>query len=250
MNELTQVFSYSGQEVRTLMKDNEVWFVAKDVCEVLELSNPTIAISRLDRDEVTKFNLGGLSGDTNIVNEAGLYSLILGSRKREAKKFKRWITHEVLPSIRKHGAYMTENTIEKALTNPDFLIQLATTLKQEQQARKQAETRLEEQQPLVNFAETCMKSDSSLLVREVAKLCSKNGMVIGEKRLWQRLRDWGLVFKNKNEPKQEYVDRGYFEISQGVKETSKGALTWMTMRITPKGQTYIVNRLKKEQLAS
>jgi prophage antirepressor-like protein len=106
MNELTNVFSYGGNDLRTILKDGEPWFAAKDVCDVLELSNPSVAISRLDDDEVTKFNLGGLSGEINAVNEAGLYSLILGSRKPEARQFKRWITHEVLPSIRKTGQYV------------------------------------------------------------------------------------------------------------------------------------------------
>jgi prophage antirepressor-like protein len=106
MNELTNVFQYGGNELRTILKDGEPWFAAKDVCDVLELSNPSVAISRLDEDEVTKFNLGGLVGEINAVNEAGLYSLILGSRKPEAKQFKRWVTHEVLPSIRKTGQYI------------------------------------------------------------------------------------------------------------------------------------------------
>lgn len=105
------------------------------------------------------------------------------------------------------------------------------------------------QQPLVNFAETCMASEKALLVREVAKLCCKNGLMIGEKKLWQKLREWKIVFADKNEPYQEYLNRGYFEISQGVKETSKGALTWLTMRVTPKGQMYIINRLRKEMAA-
>ncbi len=109
MNQITKIFNFDGNQVRTVLLNNEPWFVAKDVCEVLELSNPTVAISRVDADEVTKFNLGGLSGETNIVNEAGLYTLILGSRKPEAKQFKRWITHEVLPTIRKTGGYISND---------------------------------------------------------------------------------------------------------------------------------------------
>lgn len=101
-----QVFEHEQfGKVRTVMVDNEPWFVAKDVCDCLELSNATISVGRLDEDEVTKFNLGGLTGECNVVNEYGLYSLVLGSRKPEAKTFKRWITHEVLPSLRKTGTY-------------------------------------------------------------------------------------------------------------------------------------------------
>ncbi|MCM3598665.1 phage antirepressor KilAC domain-containing protein [Metabacillus idriensis] len=141
---------------------------------------------------------------------------------------------------------MTPQTIEKVITSPDFLIQLATNLKQEQEARKLAETKLEKQQPLVNFAEICMATEKSLLVRELAKLISKEGILIGEKRLFQKLREWKLIFQDRNEPYQEYVDREYFTISQGVRTSSSGSHTWLTMRITPKGQMYIIDRLKKE----
>ncbi|HCM22054.1 MAG TPA: phage antirepressor [Porphyromonadaceae bacterium] len=98
-------FDYHGQPVRSLLIDNEPWFVAKDVCKILEIANTTDAVSRLDSDEVTRFNLGGLSGETNIVSESGLYSLTLGSKKPQAKPFKRWVTHEVIPAIRKTGSY-------------------------------------------------------------------------------------------------------------------------------------------------
>ena len=132
MNNL-QVFSNPefGQ-VRTVVKDGEPWFVAKDVCDALELTNPTMALERLDDDERAKFNLGR-QGETNMVNEYGLYNLILGSRKPEAKTFKRWITHEVIPSIRKHGAYLTPAKLEEVLLNPDTIIQLAQNLKAEQE---------------------------------------------------------------------------------------------------------------------
>lgn len=243
MNQLTELFH--GQELRIVEKNNEVWFVAKDVCDILGIKNPSDALKRLDEDERARLYLGR-QGSANVVNEFGLYNLVLGSRKHEAKEFKRWITHEVIPSIRKHGAYMTPETIEQALLNPDTIIQLATNLKEEQSKRKKAEQTIEQQKPLVNFAETCMTSEQSLLVREVAKLASKQGVKTGERRLWQKLREWGLIFKHKNEPYQEYVDRDYFEITQGVKETNKGAFTWVTMRVKPKGQAYIINRLKKE----
>lgn len=105
MNQLTKVFNFGSSEIRTIVKADEVWFVAKDVCEALDIKNTSDALKRLDEDEVTRFNLGGLSGETNLVNEPGLYSLILGSRKEEAKQFKRWITHEVIPAIRKTGSY-------------------------------------------------------------------------------------------------------------------------------------------------
>ncbi|PHC44616.1 phage antirepressor Ant [Bacillus toyonensis] len=179
------------------------------------------------------------------ITEDGLYELIFESETQKAKQFRKWVTGEVLPSIRKHGAYITPKTINALLQDPDLIIGLASQLKQEQQARQVAEQTIKKQQPLVTFAEMCMQSENSLLVREVAKLASKNGIIIGEKKLWQQLREWKLVFQKKNEPLQKYVDCGYFETSQGVRETSKGALTWITMRVTPKGQAYIINRLEE-----
>ncbi|MBU8773218.1 phage antirepressor KilAC domain-containing protein [Cytobacillus oceanisediminis] len=244
-NELQRVFDFKGHELRTVILQNEPWFVATDVCRILEIQNVTQAIQRLEDEERSMFNIGR-QGKVNIVNEPGLYELIFASRKLEAKMFKKWVKQEVLPSIRKHGAYMTPETIEKAILTPDFLIKLATNLKQEQEARRNAETKLAKQQPLVNFAETCMASNKAILVRELAKLASKQGVMIGERRLYQKLRDWKLIFQGKNEPYQEYIDRGYFEISQGVKENEGGTHAWLTMRVTPKGQIYIINRLKKE----
>ncbi len=134
--------------------------------------------------------------------------------------------------------------VEKKWNSPEMIVQRAMEI-QQQKVLELTKT-IEEQKPLVDFAETCMTSEQSLLVREVAKLASKQGVKTGEKRLWQKLRDWKLVFANKNEPYQEYIDRGYFEVTQGVKESDKGAFTWVTTRVKPKGQAYIINRLKKE----
>lgn len=139
MNNELQIFKNEEfGEIRTVVIDNEPWFVAKDVCDCLEIKNPSDALKRLDEDERTRFNLGR-QGETNIVNEYGLYTLVLGSTKKEAKRFKRWITHDVLPSIRRHGAYMTPETIESVLLSPDTLIKLAQNLKDEQEKRRAAE---------------------------------------------------------------------------------------------------------------
>ena len=249
MNQITQVFD--GQNLTIIEQQGEPKFLLKDVCNILGLGHVATVSRRLGDDVVSKHPIQDSLGRTQLttfVNEDGLYDVILDSRKPEAKRFRKWITSEVIPSIRKHGAYMTPETIEQALLNPDTLIKLATNLKEEQQKRIQAEQTIKKQQPLVDFAETCMTSEKSLLVREVAKLISKQGISIGERRLYQKLRDWKLIFENKNEPYQQFVDRGYFEIAQGVKETPKGSFTWLTMRVTPKGQAYIINRLKKEAM--
>ncbi|HDR7601758.1 TPA: phage antirepressor [Bacillus mycoides] len=247
MNQL-QIFNNEelGQ-VRTVVQGENVWFVAKDVCEVLEIKNTTMAMQKLESDEVTKFNLGGLSGETNIINESGLYSLIMTSRKPQAKAFKKWVTSEVLPTIRKHGAYMTDQALEQAVTNPDFMIGLLTKLKEEKEKLAAAQQQIVQQQPLVVFAEACMQSDKSLKVSEVAKLAAKHNVKIGQRQLFAKLREWNLMFKRSTEPTQSAVEKGYFEIAQGVKQKPSGEpFTWTTTYVTPKGQAYIIDRLKKE----
>ncbi|MGM2633916.1 BRO family protein [Bacillus cereus group sp. Bce040] len=247
MNKL-QVFNNEelGQ-VRTVVKGEDVWFVAKDVCEVLEIKNTTQAMQKLDPEERTMFNIGR-QGETNIINESGLYSLIMTSRKPQAKAFKKWVTSEVLPSIRKHGAYMTDQVLEQAVTNPDFAIGLLTKLKEEKEKLAAAQQQIVQQQPLVIFAEACMQSNESLKVSEVAKLAAKHNIKIGQRQLFAKLREWELMFKRSTEPTQPAVEKGYFEIAQGVKQKPNGeSFTWTTTYVTPKGQAYIIDRLKKEQ---
>ena len=134
MNELT-IFTYMGNNVRTILKNGESWWVLKDICNVLGLSNPSMIADRLDDDERAKFDLG-LQGETNIVSESGLYNVILRSDKSEAKKFKRWVTHEALPIFCKHGAFMTTENLEEVMNDPDAWIKVLTALKEE---RKQKE---------------------------------------------------------------------------------------------------------------
>ncbi len=183
-----------------------------------------------------------------MINESGLYSLILSSKLPSAKKFKKWVTSEVLPSIRKHGAYMTDQVLEQAVTNPDFAIGLLTKLKEEKEKLAAAQQQIVQQQPLVTFAKACMQSNESLKVSEVAKLAAKHNIKIGQRQLFAKLREWNLIFKRSTEPTQSAVEKGYFEIAQGVKQKPSGEpFTWTTTYVTPKGQAYIIDRLKKEQ---
>lgn len=234
-------------EIRVLEIENEPWFVGKDIAEVLGYKNTNDAMKKHIDDEdkgVAKCDTLGGKQNLTIINESGLYSLILGSKLPNAKKFKRWVTNEVLPSIRKHGAYMTEDTIEKALTSPDFLIQLATKLKEEQDKSKQLEDKLEKNSKMLNQISA---SKNSLLVREVAKILSNHhGIVIGEKKLYQKLRDWGWIFKNSTEAKQEAIIHGYLEVREGARESSKGVFTFHTTRVTGKGQRKILEKLLEE----
>jgi prophage antirepressor-like protein len=235
-----QIFNHEkfGQ-VRSLIKNGEPWFIAKDIADTLEFSSTWAMTKGLDEDEKGTTICSTLGGEQEltIINESGLYSAILRSRKPGAKKFKKWVTSEVLPSIRKHGAYMTDEVIERVLTDPDTIIKLATQLKETKKELRKKD----------RFIGQLASSKNSILVRQVAKIAAKKGIKIGEKRLWKKLREWGLIFKNSTEPMQEYVDRGYFEVSEGVKESSKGTFTYRTTRVTGKGQVYIIERLLREQ---
>lgn len=234
-------------EIRVLEIENEPWFVGRDVATSLGYSNPPKAVrTHVDEEDkgVNEMDTPGGKQKVIVINESGLYSLILNSKLQNAKKFKRWVTSEVLPSIRKHGAYMTENTIEKALTNPDFLIQLATKLKEEQEKSKQLEDELEKNSKMLNQISA---SKNSLLVREVAKILSnKHGITIGEKKLYQKLREWGWIFKNSTEAKQEAIERGYLEVREGTIEKACKVFTFHTTRVTGKGQRKILEKLLEE----
>lgn len=185
-------------KIRVVEKNNEPWFIAKDVCKALGLAQVSRAIQKLDEDEVTNSKVIdsiGREQKVNAISEAGMYSLVLVSRKPEAKAFKRWVTHEVLPSIRKHGGYLTPQKIEEVLTDPDTIIQLATTLKEEQARRKALEAENQVMQPKALFADAVAASHTSILVGELAKLLKQNGVEIGQNRLFRWLRENGYLMK-------------------------------------------------------
>lgn len=208
MNELQKVFSYGKTEIRTVFKGEEVWFVAKDVCDVLEITNPSDALKRLEDDERARFNLGR-QGEANIVNEPGLYSLILGSKKAEAKQFKRWITHEVLPSIRKHGAYITDDVLQKTINDPDYMIGLLTALKDEKTKRLKVE-KTNHILMHVNKTYTATEIAKELGLSSAMKL---NKDLQSRKIQFQQNGTW--VFYSK------YADKGYVEIKQEVLDNGK-----------------------------
>ena len=218
-------------------------FCLSDVCSVLGLRQGDVK-QRLDKGVVSTQPLettGGIQ-QANFVND----DVILDSRKPEAKQFRKWITSEVIPSIRKHGAYMTNDTLEKALTSPDFLIQLATNLKEEQRKRIEAERKVTEAAPAVAFTNAVQSANSSCLIGELAKLIAQNGYSIGEKRLFAWMRDNGYLGKHGeryNIPNQQYVEQGLFELKKGVRSGNNGVLhTTITPKVTVKGQVYFVNK--------
>ena len=252
MNQL-QVFNNTefGQ-VRTMVINGSPWFVAKDVCECLGLTKHRDAVSRLDGDERGSVEVDTLGGTQQMaaVNEYGLYSLVLSSRKPSAKAFKRWITHEVIPAIRKHGAYMTGETLEQALTSPDFLIRLATELKTEQEARRLAEQKIEADKPKVLFADSVAASHGSILVGELAKLLNQNGIDIGQNRLFNWLRENGYLICRKgtdyNMPTQRSMEMQLFSTKETAITHSDGHVSISkTVKVTGKGQLYFVNKFLK-----
>ena len=256
MNTNIQTYDFKGNQVRTLTDEaGEPWFVAKDVCDILELENSRKATADLDSDEKNTVTISnGIAGNPNktIISEAGLYRLIMRSRKPEAKDFQRWVTHDVLPSIRKHGAYMTKQTLDKALTDPDFLIQLATKLKQEQEARRKAEAEIEAQKPKVLFADAVGASDGTVLIGQLAKMLRQNGVNIGQNRLFQRLRDEGYLGttgQNRNVPTQKAMNLGLFRTKETAITHSDGHITLsITTKVTGKGQRYFIDKYSKEFL--
>lgn len=248
MNEL-QVFNYNGNEVRTIQKDGEPWWVLKDVCEVLDISQAVRVAERLDEDEVSQTHITdslGRQQSTYIINESGLYNVILRSDKPEAKPFRKWVTSEVLPSIRKHGAYMTPQKIEEALLNPDTIIKLATNLKAEREKRMELERQAEKDKPLVTFANSVSVAKASILVGELAKLLKQNGVDMGQNRLFTWMRENGYLISRKgtdyNMPTQRSMEMELFEIklttiSHGDGHTSLNK----TPKVTGKGQIYFIN---------
>ena len=252
-----QVWNYESSEVRTVQVNGEPWFVGKDVADILGYQNGSRDINRHveeeDRCKIMIFD-GRQDKETIVINESGLYSLILSSNLPNAKQFKRWVTNEVLPSIRKHGAYMTEQTLERALTSPDFLIELATQLKTEQEQRRRLETtvaaqskQMEQDKPKVLFADSVAASSSSILIGELAKLIKQNGVDMGQRRVFAWMRENGYLIKRcgseYNLPTQRSMERGLMEI----KETSVIHYGYTTISKTPKvtgkGQVYFINLL-------
>lgn len=243
-------------EVRTTVIDDEPYFSLNDVCRILEIKNPRDAKSRLNLDGVgTTDGVDSLGRRTDVtmINESNLYKLIFQSRKPEAERFADWVTSEVLPAIRKHGAYMTDGVIERTLTDPDYLIMLATNLKEEKAKRALAEAVNERNKPKVLFADTVSASKRSCLMGELAKMISQEAIrqgkldkKIGQNKLFAWMRNKGYLCKGgerRNQPKQTYIEQGLFEMKKGSYINSDGvSIITTTPKVTGKGQIYFVNK--------
>ena len=239
MNNL-QVFNYNGNEVRTIQKDGEPWWVLKDVCEVLGLSSPHKVFDRLDEDEKGRNQITTPGGEQEmtVINESGLYNVILRSDKPEAKPFRKWVTSEVLPSIRKHGAYMTPETLEQAILNPDMMIKLCTALKDEQDKNKALQAvnsslTVDNQimKPKADYFDELVDRNLLTNFRETAKQ-----LQVKEKEFIRFLLEKKFIYRDKRGKIQPYADKnnGLFEVKEFSNEKTGFAST-QTL-ITPKGR--------------
>lgn len=260
MNEIKIFENSTFGKVRTVEMNGEPYFVGKDVAEILGYSNVNKAIQTHVDDEDKKtlyfkgFSHFGTSlwkgndfSNKTIINESGLYSLILSSKLPKAKEFKRWVTSEILPSIRRHGAYMTDDILAKTIENPDFLINLLNDMKQEKEKRKELEEKVQQDKPKVLFAECVEASKTSILVGDLAKLLKQNGVEIGQKRLFAWLRDNGYLMRGNsgsyNMPTQRSMEMGLFEVKEHVINNPDGSIrVTKTPKVTGKGQRYFVNK--------
>jgi len=253
MNEMQVFQNKEFGNVRTVMIDNEPWLVGKDVAVALGYSDANHAIlDHVDDDDRVNSKTQGQNAPELgqrggwLINESGLYALCLSSKLPSAKKFKHWVTAEVLPTIRKHGAYATGDTLEKMLASPDFGIKLLTELKSEQEKRKAAEATIEEQKPKVLFAQAVETSKTSILIGELAKLIKQNGVDIGQNRLFAWMRENGYIIKGgtqKNMPTQKSMKLGIMEIKERTISNPDGSVRLTkTPKVTGKGQTYFVNK--------
>lgn len=248
MNELTVFNNEEFGEIRTMTIEGEPWFVAADVCRALEIGNPSMAVERLDDDEKgisTIDTLGGKQRMT-IINEPGLYSLVLSSRKPEAKAFKRWITHDIIPTIRKTGGYVNDTAqfVESYFGQLEPNQKHALTMMFDESKRMSAQ--LKEQAPKVLFANAVETAHNSILIGDLAKIIRQNGVDIGQKRLFDWMRQNGYLIKDgqsKNMPTQKAMDMSLFEVKESTINNPDGSVrVTRTTKVTGKGQTYFVKK--------
>jgi len=254
MNELEIFNNPEFGQIRATEINGEPYFVGKDVAEALGYEKPRNAIAQhVDPDDALKQGLTdslGREQEAIFISESGVYALVFSSKLPKAKEFKHWVTSEVLPTIRKHGAYATPATIESIIADPDNGIKLLTALKEEQEKRKALQTQIAEQKPKVIFAEAVSASKTSILIGDLAKILKQNGIDIGQKRLFAWLRDNGYLIKggsSKNMPTQRAMEMGLFVVKEGSYVNGEGVnVTTKTTKLTGKGQIYFINKFKGE----
>lgn len=251
MNNEIQKFDFKGAALRTLTDEaGEPWFVLKDCMSILDLGNPTETVKMFDKDEFSTTEVIDSIGrrqQTYIISEPGLYRLVMKSRKPEAKEFQRWVTHEVLPRIRKTGGYIptSESDSDEDIMARAVLV-AQKTIKQKNQQIAEQQTRIVELEPKARFADAVAASDGTCLVGELAKMLRQNGMDIGQNRLFRLLQADGYLGKsgsNRNVPTQRAMDLGLFRIKETTVTHADGHTTVSrTPKVTGKGQRYFIDR--------
>lgn len=237
-------------QVRTIEENDRILFCGSDVAKALGYSNPRKAI----RDHTkggTKRSIPTAGGQQEMafITEGDIYRLVVKSKLPSAEKFESWVFDEVIPSIRKHGAYMTPETLQAAILNPDTMIQLCQALKEEQEKRKALEVKVEEDKPKVQFAEAVDSSPSSILVGTLAKLITQNGVKIGQNKLYEWMRQNGYLISQgsrHNEPTQKAMELGLFEVREQVYDRNGVNFVSKTTMVTGKGQQYFINKFLHE----
>lgn len=241
-----KVFNYLNNDVRVVTKEGEPWFVAADVCKVLEIDQVTNAIRKLDDDEkkATLISIKGGNGavstkEVNIVSEPGLYSLVLGSRKPEAKAFKRWVTHEVIPTIRKHGVYMTDRAIEQTIQDPDYIIGIVQALKQEKQQRLALEAEKAVMLPKAEYCDAVLLSESLIATNVIAKDYGMSATTFN--KMLERM---GIQYKRGNvwALKAKYQDKGYMKSATFKYDDSNNTYIWN--KWTEAGRMFLYEELR------
>lgn len=251
MSEIKVFESLEFGKVRVAVVNGEPVFCGKDLAAVLGYSNTSAAIATHCKSGIDVFceHANGVGG-TNVryVNESDVYRLIMHSKLPNIERFQDWVCEEVLPSIRKHGAYMTDNVLEQAISNPDFMIGLLQNLKEEQKKRIEAEAKIELDKPKVLFSEAVTTSKTSILIGDLAKIIKQNGVEMGQNRMFSWLRDNGYLIKRKgsdfNMPTQKIMEMKLFEIKETAITHSDGHITInKTPKVTGTGQVFFVNKL-------
>lgn len=234
-------------QIRTVQLNNETYFVGKDIAEALGYERPTKAIQdhvdTEDKDEVPIQDSIGRMQNTPVITESGLYALIFGSKLESAKRFKHWVTSEVLPSIRKHGVY----AVDELINNPEIAIKAFTALKEEREKNKILQADNERMKPKEIFADAVATSHTSILVGELAKILNQNGIKTGQNRLFDWLRENEYLIKrngiDKNMPTQKSIELGLFEIKETAVSMPDGSVKISkTPKVTGKGQQYFINK--------
>lgn len=243
-------------EIRILIINNQLWFVGNDVAKALGYSNiRKVVPDHVDDEDKqrTQIRYAGQNREVTVINESGLYSLILSSKLPTAKEFKRWVTSEVLPSIRKHGAYMTEDTIKKVMAEPDFIIQLATELKKEQEQNKQLTATCSQQQqmigelkPKADYVDRILKSDSLVTITQIAKDYGMSGQGMNKV-----LHDLHIIYSCNKQwlLYSQHQAKGYtFSETVDIPREDGSAKVVMNTKWTQKGRLFLYETLKKRNL--